>query len=216
MILVNLAKSYPAAARQLAELERTAARQVKVADLAGLAAATAGAWYRISELKIAEFGDLIVGCYSGEAVSVWRIAGHTQDSDGTVTFQLKPAPEWHQLVGAPQPSGPWKQGEARGTRYLPTEEYIRYQGHANINTWKANTWSTAVAHHRRIDREPVPVAAFNTPAEISVGWPHVGPIKLSITSTGILEISVPHGLRTRTVHQPAPKARRQRKPGPDA
>ena len=211
MILVNLAKSYPVVARQLTELGHEGPRQVKVAELAPLAAATAGEWYRVSELRIAEFGDLVVGGYAGEAVSVWRVVGHKQNSGGTVTFDLKAAPEWHQLVGAPQPSGPWKQGEARGIRYIPTEEYSRYQGRANMNAWKGNTWSTAVAHHSRIAREAVPVAAFNTPAEISVGWPHVGPINLAITATGILEISVPAGLRTRTVHRPAPRARGRRR-----
>lgn len=206
MILVNLAKSYPAAARQLTAVGHTDPRQVKVAELAPLAAATAGEWYRVSELKIVEFGDIIVGGYAGEAVSVWRIGGHTQDpAGGTVTFNLKPAAEWHQLVGAPQPGGPWKQGEARGIRYIPTDEYTRYQSRPNINSWKTNTWKTAIAHTNRIDREPVPLAAFNTPATVSVGWPHVGPITLAITSTGILEISVPHQLRTRVVHQPAPK-----------
>lgn len=212
MILVNLTKSYPAVARKLAELGLDSPRQVKVALLVDLAAATAGDWYRVSELKIAEFGDIIVGCYGGEAVSVWAIVGHTQQPDGTVSFQLKPALEWHQLVGAPQPGGPWKRGEARATRYVDTEEYARYRGHPNINTWKANTWTTAIAHHRRIDREPVPVAAFNTPAEISVSWPHVGPITLHLTSTGVLEISVPQGLRTRTVHQTT-KGRRRRTKG---
>lgn len=211
MILVNLAKSYPAVARQLAELGYAEPKYVKVADLAPLAAATAGEWYRVSPLRIEEFGDLLVGGYAGEAVSVWKIAGHDQHpQNGTVTFQLKPALDWHQLVGAPQPTGPWKQGEARGIRYIPTEEYQRYQGRPNINTWKANTWSSAVAHHSRIDRTAIPVAALSTPAEISVSWPHLGPIKLAITSTGILEISVPHGLRTRTLHMPAPKPVRRR------
>lgn len=210
MIVVNLAKTYPGAARAIAELGHAQGKQVKVAELEPLSAISAGDWYRISDLRIAEHGDVLVGTYSNEVVAVWSITGHTQNQDGTVTFALKPATEWHQLVGAPQPGGSWKQGESRATRYIPTGEYERYLGRPNVNTWKLNTWQVAIAHHQRISREPVPVAAFNTPATIAVSWPHVGPIHLSITDTGILEISVPHGLRTRTTHQPAPKAKRAR------
>lgn len=200
MIVVNLAKSYPRAARQIAGLGHTSPKQVKVADFAGLSDATSGPWYRVSDLKIAEFGDLVVGTYGGEVVSVWLVLDHAQNADGTVSFTLKAAPRWAQLVGAAQPGGPWKQGEARGIRYIPTEQYQRYQDSANINTWKTNTWQVAAAHHGIIDRDPIPVATLSSPAEISVGWPHLGPIKLAITSTGILEITVPKGLRTRTLH----------------
>jgi hypothetical protein len=208
MIVVNLAKTYPIAARAIAELGHTQSKQVKVAELAPLLEATAGDWYRVSDLRIAEYGDVLVGSYAGEAVSAWLIAGHKQSTEGTVTFQLKPAIEWHQLVGAPSPGGSWKQGQARAVRYIHTDEYRRYQGKPNVNLWRANTWSVAVAHHSRISREPVPVAAFNTPAKIAVSWPHLGPIEVSITDTGILEISVPHGLRTRVTHQPALQQRR--------
>lgn len=212
MIVVNLAKSYPVAARAIADFGYSQGKQVKVADLVALAEATAGPWYRVSDLRIAESGDVLVGAYAGEAVTAWRVAGHKQHTDGTVVFDLKPASEWHQLVGAPAPGGPWKQGQARAVRYIPTEEYLRYRTKASVGSWKANTWSVAVAHNGRISRSPVSVASFATPAQVSVGWPHVGPIELQLTDTGILEISVPHGLRTRVTHQPAPKPPRRRKP----
>jgi hypothetical protein len=212
VIVVNLTQTYPGAARAIADLGYTQGKQVKVADLAALAAATAGPWYRVSDLRIAEAGDVVVGAYASETVSVWRIAGHKQNQDGTVVFDLKPAPNWHQLVGAPVPGGPWTQGQSRPVRYIPTEEYVRYQDSPNVANWKANTWQVAVAHHGRISRSPVSTAAFSSPAKVSFGWPHLGPIELQVTDTGILEISVPHGLRTRVTHQPAPKLSRRRKP----
>jgi hypothetical protein len=211
VIVVNLARTYPAAARAVADLGYSLAKQAKVADLAAIAAAAAGPWYRVSDLRVADAGDVVVGAYAGEAVGAWRIVDHKQRTDGTVMFELKPAPEWHQLIGAPVPGGPWSQGESRPVRYIATEEYARYQGAASVTSWKSNMWSAAVGHHGRISRSPVSVTSFATPAQVAFSWPHVGPIELRLTDTGILEISVPHGLRTRVTHQPAPKPPRRRR-----
>lgn len=212
MIVVNLARTYPAAARTVADLGYSQAKQVKVADLSAIAEVATGPWYRISDVRIAEAGDVLVGAYSGEVVGVWRIVSHKQDhASGTVTFELKSAPDWHQLIGAGVPGGPWGQGESRPVRYIATEEYARYQSAASVTRWKSNMWAAAVGHHGRISRSPVSVTSFASPAQVSFSWPQVGPIELQLTDTGILEISVPHGLRTRVTHQPAPKPPRRRR-----
>lgn len=211
MIVVNLNKTFPdwaekfAAAAPVDDLH-----QVKIADLHGLAEICAGDWWRIPELAIAQYGDLLVGCYANQIVAAYHIGGHRQDKPtGRVRFAIKPAYDYFAIIGAGQPGGPWKQGEARGSRNLPLDDYAdRYKGTTNARAWKYNVAEMAVLLAAQITRDPTPPAQVTHPAKVSFTWPHLpGEITLSWSTTGVLEIAVPEGIRTRTVKTPAPRRR---------
>ncbi len=206
MIIVNVNKSFPDWAATFTAAVPTDLHQVKIADLHGLAEICAGDWWRIPDLAIKQYGDILVGCYANQIVAAYQITGHRQDlSNGRVRFTLKPAYEYSSIIGAGQPGGPWKQGEMRGSRQLPTDEYAdRYKAKPNARAWKFNVAELVVLLSSRLTREPTPPAQVNHPAQVSFSWPHLsGPITLSWTTTGVLEIAVPEDIRTRTVKTPA-------------
>lgn len=211
MIIVNLNKTFPDWAEKFAAAAPADdLHKVKIADLHDLAEICAGDWWRIPDLTIAGYGDILVGCYANQVVAAYTIAGHRQDpKTSRVRFTLKPAYEYSAIVGAGQPGGPWKQGEARGSRHLPTDDYAdRYKGTPNARAWKYNVAELAVLLSSRLTRDPTPPAQVNHPAQVSFSWPHLGEVTLSWTTTGVLEIAVPEGIRTRTVRTPAPRRRR--------
>ena len=210
MIVVNLNKTFPTWAEKFAVTAPVDdLHQVKIADLHGLAEICAGDWWRIPELAIAQYGDLLVGCYANQIVAAYHISGHRQDkATGRVRFTIKPAYDYSGIIGAGQPGGPWKQGEARGSRHLPLDDYTdRYMGKPNARAWKHTGAGRAALRAPQITRDPTPPVQVTHPARVSFSWPHLGEITISWTTTGILEIAVPEGTRTRTVKTPAPRRR---------
>lgn len=211
MIVVNLNRTFPDWAEKFAAAAPTDdLHKVKIAELHDLAEICAGDWWRIPDLTISQYGDILVGVYANQVIAAYHIADHRQDpTTGRVRFTLKPAYEYADLIGAGQPGGPWKQGEARGSRHLPTDDYAdRYKGKPNARGWKYNVAELAVLLSSRLTRDPTPPAQVNHPARVSFSWPHLGEVTLSWTTTGVLEIAVPEGTRTRTVKTPAPRRRR--------
>lgn len=204
MIVVNLNRSYPEFAADLVAARPTP-EAVVMKDLRPLAAITAGDWFRVTDIKARQYGDVLVGCYAGQVVSVYHVTGWKQQSDQTIRFDVKPAITWHAILGAGQPGGPWKQGEARGTRYVESASYKeRYElpttTGRDTTSWKLATAELAYRHQGQISRDPIPTETVNHPAHLTVEWPGIPPIGLHFTTTGILEIEVPQDLRTRVVH----------------
>lgn len=106
MILVSLNKSWP----QVLAGSRTAA------DV------TLGAWAKVSDAAIEEYGDVIAGIYKNEVVTAYDIDGYTRGGDGDrVTFTGQESTRWAHLVGTPNPGRPWTRGMARPVQYLPTK-----------------------------------------------------------------------------------------------
>lgn len=203
MIVVNLNKSYPAVAAALVD-DHPNSTKLKVTDLQPLADITRGDWYRLSEAKIAETGDLIIGTYASQVVSAYEPTGHIQNADGTVTFTVRPARHWAALIGAPQPCGPWKRGEARGTRYLPTEDYQGYYSpNPDLRTWRIDTHQVAGDHARRMTRDDTAPTQTTSPAAISVSWPDGPTITLAWAAGGVADITLPTNLPYR-IHRDQP------------
>lgn len=204
MIVVNLNRSYPEFAAGLAESGHTDPNKVLMRDLRPLAQATAGDWFRLTDMRIRQYGGPLVGVFAAQVVSVYEIEGWEQQADHTVRFDVKPAVTWSALLGTGQPGGPWKQGEARGTRLVESASYQeRYEIATTLGrdtaAWKRHTAELALRHQGLIERDPIPVETVSHPAQLTVEWPGMAPIGLQFTSTGILEIEVPRGMRTRVV-----------------
>ena len=205
MIVVNLNKSYPEFAAALGQSGKKDPNEILMRDLRPLAAITAGDWFRITDLRARQYGDVLVGCFAAQVVSIYHIVGWEQQPDQTIRFEVKPAIEWATMLGTGQPGGPWKQGEARGSRFVDSASYReRYERPTtkgrDTASWKRLTGELVLRHQGLIEREPIPVESVAHPAHMTVEWPGIPPIGLQFTSTGILEIEVPQGLRTRVVH----------------
>lgn len=213
MIVVNLNKTFPEWAKQFGASAPKDLQQVKVADLAGLSEICAGDWWRITDLMIAQYGDLLVGCYAGQVVAPYYIAGHRQDpATGRVRFVLKPAYDYASIIGAGQPEGPWRKGEARGSRNVELHDYAeRYKGKPDLRRWKYNVAELVMLQSGQLTRDPTPPQQVTHPAEVTFRWSHLGDITLTWTTTGILEIAIPEGLRTRTVRTAPPSQPRRRR-----
>lgn len=132
MIVVNLARSY----QQLVELETVGVEQ----DLLSI---TQGEWPPLSESSLEGYADLLVGVFQDVIVTAYRIARVQVllvDGVKKMVFQVEPPVDrdlnpvsldsdaarepaaW--LIGCPIPGGPWKRGEARGTRRWLLEDYL--------------------------------------------------------------------------------------------
>jgi len=107
MILVNLNRSWP----QVLAGSRTAA------DV------TLGAWAKVSDAAVEEYGDAIVGVYKNEVVSAYDVSGYTRGEGDRVTFTGPESTRWRHLVGTPNPGRPWTRGMARPVQYLDTDAY---------------------------------------------------------------------------------------------
>lgn len=213
MIIVNLNKTLPEWAKTFAAAAPKDLNTVKVADLAGLAEICAGDWWRVTDMMIAQYGDLLLGCFNSQIIAAYHIAGHRQDpATGRVRFTLKPAYDYATIIGAAQPGGPWQQGEARGSRNIELADYAdRYKSKPNTRAWKYNVAEHAVLQAGQLTRDATPPQQVTHPATISFKWPHLGEVTLTWTTTGLLEILIPDNIRTRTIKRPTPRTRRTKK-----
>lgn len=131
MLLVNLSRAYPAIAQAALDTpdprDADPANNAEVASwLNSLITDTSGPWPALTPGYIDRHADYVAGVHNGVIVSVYKAARRPVSPDGRVTFMLAPAPEAAHLLGSPMPGGPWKQGEGRGTRAVPTPpEVIR-------------------------------------------------------------------------------------------
>lgn len=148
MLLVNITHSYPV--DQIAE----ANTEGMLLPFASLVNASAGDWPHLSTQYLSDNADYIAATTSvGHIVGIFRVkdADWITDEQGTskVRFMLEPAPEAAHHVGAPMPGGPWRRGEARGTRAVPTPtDFLPVSDltTADSDIYYRRIYETAVAH----------------------------------------------------------------------
>lgn len=128
MLLVNLNLSYPALSTAALDLPDDPGHPDVAAWHDRLRHATREWWLNLSETYLDTHADYIAGTYEGRVVSVYRVTGwnRAQALDGIVrvSFRCQDAPEAAHLITSPMPGGPWKRGEARSTRAVPTPAEI--------------------------------------------------------------------------------------------
>lgn len=126
MILVNVKQTYPSVAAEIADDEPTegsTSPTVGLANMRDLIGITRGDWRHLSPGYLHEYGDYVAATLSDVVVAVFRSEGYEYvEDDGVsrVRFSLSPAPEAAHMILGPMPGGPWKRGEGRGTRGVPT------------------------------------------------------------------------------------------------
>ena len=135
MILVNTAKSYPTVARLIVSPPPGQSKPVTVENeiLDALETVTTGDWPNLSDTFLDDHGDYLLGTCSGLVTVTYRITRYERIG-GKLRFFVEPAPELTPLIGQPQPQGPWKRGEARGTRQVVTPTSL--PSHYDHGTWK--------------------------------------------------------------------------------
>ncbi|MFH7337134.1 hypothetical protein [Streptomyces sp. KHY 26] len=104
MILVHLASSWP----DVLAHSRTAAE------------VTLSAWAQISDDRLRQYGDAVLGVYQKEVVTAFDITGWSRTREGRVVFEGNPSRRWAHLIGTPNPGKPWVRGQARPVQYLDT------------------------------------------------------------------------------------------------
>jgi hypothetical protein len=140
MIVVSLKRSYP---NLIADLDSPSVGVVEY-RLEGI---TRGNWPAMRAELIDGYLDYVVGTWDGVIVSAYPTNAVEVLSDGRIKFGYEedetskpvdaftdrfermsvsnnsgePA-EW--LIGCPMPGGPWRQGEARGTRRYDLDSYL--------------------------------------------------------------------------------------------
>ncbi len=118
MILVNTKRTYPAAAAALLRDDDAAAL---------LRDTTRQAWPNMADARLDEYGDFLMGTCDGIITCVYKVnhwTRTTHDGVDKLVFTVTPALDLTDLIGRPQPGGPWRRGEARGTRCVATQHYL--------------------------------------------------------------------------------------------
>lgn len=147
MIIVNTGKTYPPIAYNLL----TTSDHQRV--LAMLADVTSGDWPNLSDEHLETFGDYLVGTCDGRVTVAYKILGFSrryietrhQGPRAKVRFSVEPATDLAWLIGRSQPGGPWRQGEARGTRRVALAGHEIEEGRLDYR----GTWVAAVAQTAR-------------------------------------------------------------------
>lgn len=80
-----------------------------------------GNWAALSEAKLHQYADAVVGVAAGTVVAVFDVANWSTVEDNRVRFYGAPSTRWAHLVGSPSPIT-WTRGQARPVRYVPTDE----------------------------------------------------------------------------------------------
>lgn len=181
MIVVNTGKTYPPIAYNLL----TSSNHQR--ELAMLADVTRGDWPNLSDEHLDTFGDYLVGTCDGKVTAVYKITGfdrrHLASRDGgdrtKVRFTVTPAFDFAWLIGRDQPGGPWKRGEARGTRRIALGRHEIEEGRLDHH----RTWTAAVLQTAR----DVAANHFDDVA------PPRDPFEAHIRPDGVVVVEVPAG-----------------------
>lgn len=80
-----------------------------------------GDWAALSEAKLHQYADAILGAAGGTVVAAFDIDGWDRVDADRVRFHGSPSARWAHLVGGPSPVT-WARGQARPIRYLDTRE----------------------------------------------------------------------------------------------
>lgn len=194
MILVNTSKSYPSLARRIITPAPGESKAVAVEEstLELLAEITCGDWRNLSDGLLAEYGDYLLGTCSGVVTVAYRITGHER-FEGKLRFEVEPATELTPLIGQPQPEGPWKRGEARGTRQVRTPESLPPADLYNYGAWVRGVLDAAQNVAWDTIKEPSPLAAqiLHQWAQAQEAVPEN--VQVSTQPDGTVVIDVPPG-----------------------
>lgn len=123
MIVTSLNRSYP----NLVDDTQTRPHITPVFELEEK---TRGDWPSMRETTVTGYFDYVVGTWNDMIVSAYPFDAIKRLDNGKVQFvnttpqtdRESPRGEW--LIGCPIPGGPWKPGQARGTRRYALETYL--------------------------------------------------------------------------------------------
>ena len=138
MIIVNTQQSYPPIARRMLTPPSGSTKPVTVDDslLKELADDTRGEWLNFTDAALRANGDYLLGTCKGKVTVAYRITGYERTEYSKLRFEVEPALELTHVIGAPQPGGPWKRGEARGIRQMGTPALPEgAECFADLGTW---------------------------------------------------------------------------------
>lgn len=183
MIIVNTKATYGHSAAGLV------AGEDRLHELAGN---TGGDWPPLSEANLRTYADFLLGTCDGIVTVAYRITGTrrveveqatTSPDDEPLTvvkmrFRIDPAPEMTWMIGRDQPEGPWRQGEARGTRRVLTPPHRSME--ATLEDWERAVVATA----RRV--VPTPSTALSPAPAISASG-----VEIARRDDGALVVTIP-------------------------
>ena len=215
-VLVNTKKTYLNASRALANLSDDSTPHEYEQAIQDLATSVEGEWPPLSAAHDRDMGDIVLGTYDGLITCVFTISEVIQTSPGDphspLRFKVHAAPDWAHLIGAPQPDGPWKRGEARGTRIIGTRTLPPPSGGiGTIHTdWAIPTAKVAAAFHSGTSaaqivsdaykvRAAAAQAARAVRAERDWTWPDVKVSKSFQSNRRVLIVTVPPGVEVRVL-----------------
>lgn len=203
MIVVNTEHSYQLIARRMLTPPPGATKPVTVDDslLEELAEKTRGDWLNATDAALRVHGDYLLGTCKGRVTVAYRITGYERTELSKLRFEVEPALELTHVIGAPQPKGPWKRGEARGIRQFATPNPTQVAtpenlskgaiANADLGTWKRYVLDAAVTIMGAEEPQREPAAAWlreQWEASIDVSGVHVGS-----RSDGTIVVDVPAG-----------------------
>jgi hypothetical protein len=143
MILVNTKLKYPAAARALLEQD----------DAVALGDITRQTWPDMTDARLTQYADYLMGTCGGIVTCIYEVkrwSRTTIDDVIKLVFTVAPALDLADLIGRPQPGGPWRRGEARGTRCITTQDYLdELLPETGPSLDRNDTWRGAVARVAR-------------------------------------------------------------------
>lgn len=195
MIVVNTAQTFPAIAHRALTPPPGSANpatvEAKVLD--ELADATRGDWPNFSDKTLGIYADYLMGTCGGVVTTAYRITGQERLATGKIRFEVEPAVELTPLIGMPQPGGPWKRGEARGTRALETPAYPPT---VPAEFWDLGTWTRAVLTAASVALGGDPHLPGDLTAQFNERWNaalNLNDVEVTVRQDGTIVIEVPSG-----------------------
>lgn len=214
MIVVSLNRSYPNL------IDDVKARTAPIASIQ-LEGFTRGEWPRMSAKLTEGYLDFVVGTWADIIVSAFPTNRVEETAGGRMKFEfgtdgeapdylrsmftsnvdVDPA-EW--LIGCPMPGGPWKRGEARGTRRYSLDDYL--SDYPALAERRAENFGGRMATHllehfagmRSIDRADYPALSD----ESSAAAPAATDVTVVRQPGGTVIVTIPTGTRAQILIEP--------------
>lgn len=206
MILVNINRTYPEAAEQIAAVNEDASRDIATmkAVVQPLIDGSRRWWPMLTPRYLEEHGDYLAAIADHRIVGVFRVTGTSIEMVGDVrkvVFDVEIAPEAAHHIGAPTPGGPWRKGESRGTRsvvtpgdFLPVSQMTEH----DVEVYYSRLHTMAVAYTEgrtwevKPEQGPTPYSSGDT------SYRHagtVGDVEVRVYPDGVVGVRVPQGHR---------------------
>lgn len=214
MIVVNVSQSYAALLRR--ERPQTPWEFHNI---------TVGDWPPMSEDTLEEYRDYLVGTYNDMIVTAFKIISVNRiEKDGKAKLEFvvdglfnpgrpadpfnlrNPEDEAAWLIGCPIPGGPWKRGEARGTRRYSLDAYLKDHPEFSVRrdaglpgSMASNLFELLRGDHR-IPSVDFPALEAASAASSSV--PPAGGVTISRRPDGTVVVVIPTGTRAQITVDP--------------